>query len=213
MIAACAAPAVRPSAMCSTVPAPPDAITGTFTASATARVMSRSYPDAVPSRSIEFTTISPGAEVLAAPDPVDRVETGGEPRAVDEHLVARRQTRPDADVLHLCGEHDALAAEGFGALADDVGLAHGHRVDADLLGAGLEHLVHVVDRADAAADGERHEHVVRDGAHGVEVDLALLRARLDVVEDDLVDLVLVELLREVFGRARRRCCPGTAALS
>ena len=42
MIAACAAPAVRPSAMCSTVPAPPLAITGTFTASATARVMSRS---------------------------------------------------------------------------------------------------------------------------------------------------------------------------
>ena len=37
-------------------------------------------------------------------------------------------------------------------------------------------------------------------AHGVEIDLALLRARLDVVEDDLVDLVVVELLREVLGR-------------
>ena len=42
MMAAEAPPAVRPSAMWSTVPAPPDAITGTFTASATARVMSRS---------------------------------------------------------------------------------------------------------------------------------------------------------------------------
>ena len=42
MIAADAPPAVRPSAMWSTVPAPPDAMTGTFTASATARVMSRS---------------------------------------------------------------------------------------------------------------------------------------------------------------------------
>ena len=47
MIAADAPPAVSPSAMWATVPAPPDAITGTFTASATARVTSRSYPDAV----------------------------------------------------------------------------------------------------------------------------------------------------------------------
>ena len=54
--------------------------------------------------------------------------------------------------------------------------------------------------ADAAADGERHEHVVRDAPHGVEVDLALLGARRDVVEDDLVDLVVVELLRELLGR-------------
>ena len=42
MIAACAPPVVSPSAMCSIVPAPPDAITGTFTACATALVMSRS---------------------------------------------------------------------------------------------------------------------------------------------------------------------------
>ena len=39
MIAALAPPSVRPAAMWSTVPAPPDAITGTFTASATARVI------------------------------------------------------------------------------------------------------------------------------------------------------------------------------
>ena len=106
----------------------------------------------------------------------------------------------DADVLHLRAEHDALATERLGALADDLRVAHRHRVDADLLGARLEHLEHVVDRADPAADGERHEHVVRDAAHGVEVDLALLGAGLDVVEDDLVDLVVVELLRELLGR-------------
>ena len=45
-----------------------------------------------------------------------------------------------------------------------------------------------------------HEHVVRDAPHGLEIDLALLRAGLDVVEDDLVDLVVVELLRELLGR-------------
>src|SRR5581483_9824353 len=63
----------------------------------------------------------------------------------------------------------------------------------------LEHLEHVVDRPDPAADRERHEDVVRDRADRREVDLALLGARLDVVEDDLVDLVLVELLRELLG--------------
>jgi len=75
---------------------------------------------------------------------------------------------------------------------------HRHRIDADLLRARLQHLEHVVDVADATADGERHEHVVRDAPHGVEVDLALLCARLDVVEDDLVDLVGVEPLRELL---------------
>ena len=97
-------------------------------------------------------------------------------------------------------KHDALPTERLCALADDVGLAHGHRVDADLLGAGLEHLEHVVDRADAAADGERDEDVLGDPAHGLEVDLALLRAGHDVVEDDLVDLVVVETTAEVGGR-------------
>ena len=73
----------------------------------------------------------------------------------------------DADVLHLRAQHDALATERLGALADDLGVAHGHRVDADLLRARLQHLEHVVDRADAAADGERHEHVVARRARTV----------------------------------------------
>ena len=42
--------------------------------------------------------------------------------------------------------------------------------------------------------------MLSDAAHRVEVDLAALAARGDVVEDDLVDLVLVERLREVLGR-------------
>src|SRR5260370_1298247 len=43
MIAAWAPPSVSPAATWSTVPAPPDAMTGTFTASATAAVTSRAY--------------------------------------------------------------------------------------------------------------------------------------------------------------------------
>ena len=108
--------------------------------------------------------------------------------------------RDDFHALDLGAEHDALAAERFGAVADDLGMAHRHRVDADLLGARFEHLEHVVDRADAPAHGERDEHVPGDTAHGLEVDLALLGAGGDVVEDDLVDLVVVEPGRELFGR-------------
>ena len=111
----------------------------------------------------------------------------------------RRDAGSSSDPLDLRAEHDALTAERLGAVADDVGVAHGHRVDADLLGARLEHLEHVVDRADAPADGERDEHVSGDAAHGLEVDLALLGAGSDVVEDDLVDLVVVEAGGEVLG--------------
>src|ERR1700748_1189649 len=78
---------------------------------------------------------------------------------------------PDADVLHLGAEHHALVTERACSVADDVRVADGHRVDADLLRARLEHLEHVVDVADATADGERDEHVVGDAAHGVEIDL------------------------------------------
>src|SRR6266511_5563811 len=83
---------------------------------------------------------------------------------------------------------------------DDLAVPDRHRVDADLLGARLEHLEHVVDGPDPAADRERDEDVACDAAHGLEIDLPPLRAGGDVVEDDLVDLVVVEPGRELLGR-------------
>ena len=54
------APPIRmPSARCSSEPTPPEAITGTGTASLTARVSSRSKPLLVPSRSMLVSRISP----------------------------------------------------------------------------------------------------------------------------------------------------------
>src|SRR5699024_3271519 len=53
------APARTAGAKCSTAPAPPEATTGTVTASRTARTMSRSKPDLVPSASMELRRISP----------------------------------------------------------------------------------------------------------------------------------------------------------
>ena len=56
---ALARPSVTPSAMCCRLPTPPEAITGTGTASDTARVSARSKPALVPSRSMLVSRISP----------------------------------------------------------------------------------------------------------------------------------------------------------
>src|SRR5688500_14411449 len=56
---ASACPSVTPSARCSSAPTPPEAITGTPTASDTARVSARSKPSRVPSRSMLVSRISP----------------------------------------------------------------------------------------------------------------------------------------------------------
>src|SRR5437588_4461878 len=52
-------PSLTPWARCSRLPTPPEAITGTPTASDTARVSSRSNPSRVPSRSMLVSRISP----------------------------------------------------------------------------------------------------------------------------------------------------------
>ena len=197
MIAALAPPSVSPAAMCSTVPAPPEAMTGTFTASATARVIVEVVAGRGAVRVDAVHHDLAGAERSAPPHPLDGIHAGGLPGAVDEDLVAARDAVARPDVLHLRREHDALRAEGLGAGADDVRVANRHRVDADLLGTRLQHREHVVEIADAAADGERDEDVLRDLAHGVQVDRPPLRAGQDVVEDDLVDLVPVQLLCEL----------------
>ena len=56
---ALACPSRIPSTRWSSVPTPPEAITGTCTASAMARVSAMSKPYLVPSRSIEVSRISP----------------------------------------------------------------------------------------------------------------------------------------------------------
>ena len=69
MLAASAASALpRPntSAKCSTVPAPPEAITGIPTASLTAAVNSQSKPARIPSESIEVSRISPAPRASAS---------------------------------------------------------------------------------------------------------------------------------------------------
>ena len=63
---ASASPSMMPSAKCSSVPTPPEAMTGMGTARATARVSARSKPSLVPSRSMLVRRISPAPRRAAS---------------------------------------------------------------------------------------------------------------------------------------------------
>ena len=65
------------------------------------------------------------------------------------------------------------------------------RVDADLLGPGLDQPGGVVEGADAAADGERHEDLLRHAADHVEQDGPAFVAGADVEEDEFVGALLL----------------------
>ena len=98
--------------MCSSVPAPPLATTGTPTASLMRRVMTRSNPALVPSASMEFSTISPAPSATARLRPFERVQAGVLAAAVREHAPFVRR-----DFLGVNGDDDALAAEFLRAFA------------------------------------------------------------------------------------------------
>src|SRR6267154_1182561 len=99
-----------PSTRWSSVPTPPEAITGTPTASDTARVSAMSKPDLVPSRSIEVSRISPApSSAIRRAQPIASILVGaGEQQAADvldpAHATADGQ------------RHEAL----IGGAADDV---------------------------------------------------------------------------------------------
>ena len=59
-------------------------------------------------------------------------------------------------------------------------------VDRHLVGAGLQQRADVVERAHAAADGQRHEAALGGAGHDVEDDAAVLVRGGDVEEAELV---------------------------
>ena len=82
--------------------------------------------------------------------------------------------------------HHALRAEHLGQLADQLGTRQRGGVDRDLVGAGVEHGLGVVRRADPAADHERDEHVVGGPPRQLDDRLAPLVRGGDVEEHQLV---------------------------
>ena len=77
------------------------------------------------------------------------------------------------------------------AAAHEVALLHRRGVDRHLVGAGLEQLAHIVELAHPAADGERHEAALGGALDHVEDGVAVLMARGDVEEAELVGAGLV----------------------
>ena len=62
----------------------------------------------------------------------------------------------------------------------------GRGVERDLVGAGPQHVAHLLDRADPATDRERDERPARGPFHDVQERAASFRSRRDVEEDELV---------------------------
>jgi hypothetical protein len=81
----------------------------------------------------------------------------------------------------------AATRSGFSTAAVMIERRH----DRDLVGTRVEQVPHVLERAHATADGERHEDRLGGPRDHVEDDATLLMAGRDVQEGDLVRLLLV----------------------
>ena len=167
------------------MPTPPEAMTGTRTASATARVSSRSKPDFVPSRSIEVSRISPApSDTTSCANATASRPVGLRPPCVK---ISQRGGSPSlGNAARVDRDDDALVAEFFRRARDEGTVGHGRCVDRHLVGAGEQQRADILDGAHAAADGDRHEALLGGAAHDIEDGGAVLVARGDVEEAELV---------------------------
>ena len=89
------------------------------------------------------------------------------------------------------GDDEALAAESFGRLINDVRCFHGGGVDTDFVRAGQQHLPHVCHGADATTYGQRHEAASCRAGHDIDHGFPLLMGGGDVQEDELISTLSV----------------------
>ena len=93
------------------------------------------------------------------------------------------------------------APKRAGAVAQYPGMAHRRGVEPHLVGTGAQRGGHVVHGPDAATDRERNEQPLGGAAREGEKGRALLGARRDVEEDDLVGAVGFVARRQFDGIA------------
>ena len=157
-------------------PAPPEAITGTETASATARgdleVVALARPVGVDRGEQDL----PRSALLGLDRPLDRAAG----------RVGRPGAGADAAALGVDRDDDRLRAEPLGERGDQRRACERRGVDGDLVGAGGEERVGIGDRADPAADRERDRELLGDAPDDADERVALLERRLHVEEDELV---------------------------
>ena len=112
-------------------------------------------------------------------------------------------SRPSfVNAIGIEAEDRRAAAELAGDFGEQFRILHRGRVDADFFRAGLDEPRRIVERADAAADGQRHEALLDDFGNQVGHDVAALVAGGDVVEDQFIRAVSLITLCLLYRIAR-----------
>src|SRR5258706_7575439 len=116
--------------------------------------------------------------------------------------TAMREDLPTGAVsLGVDGHRDAVCADEARSLAHEGRVLHGSGIDRHLVRAGIEQPAHILDLAHAATDRERYEHPRSHGLDHVQQDVALVGARGDVEEAELVRALAVVARRDLDGVA------------
>src|SRR5699024_10138879 len=115
--------------------------------------------------------------------PVQRVHPRRAPPAMSGHLESGRLLSVPANVH---AEHQHLTAEPGGDLVDHIGSGDRGGVDSDLVRAGPQQDVHILDAAHTAADSQRNEYLFRSSVDDLQRRAAPLCRGGDVQERELV---------------------------
>ena len=121
------------------------------------------------------------AALLGLVRPLKEAFFGRDAAAVDRHYPLAVIVEAGVD-----GGHHKLAAEVERHVVDQLRVAHGRRVDAYLVGTGIEQHIGIGQLADAAAHGERDVDVAGYAGHQVREGFALLVACRDVEKHQFV---------------------------
>ena len=108
---------------------------------------------------------------------------------------------PSGNGTSVHRQHDAPRAESSAHLVEHLRAGYGGGVDADLVGAGAQHGVDVVDGADAPTHGERDEHLVGGAFDHVHHGGATRTRRGDVEERQFVGAFAVVAFGQFDGVA------------
>ncbi len=95
------------------------------------------------------------------------------------------------DAFGIDGDHNTLGAEALRGFADKGWVADGGRVNANLVGAGIEHGADIGDGTNATADRQRDKDLPGDGTHRLDHGTATFVGGGDVEHGDFVGTLLV----------------------
>ena len=170
-----------------TLDAPPLAMTGTLTASATARTSFELVPFTrafVRNRGDEDF---PGARIRHSLRMRDRIA----PRVLPA-IVRKDTIRSETLAPNINGNHDALASELARDRRNELRVRGRRGIDDDLFYTQLQNSLDLTEIVDSAAEGDRHERLARDlGEQAVLTSLSI-PLRPDVQQDELVHPLVVE---------------------